>query len=155
MTTNFFSPLSFAAVFGSGIRDPGSGMGSVSGINIPDPLHWEIPCYHIWLQKFSTCIFYLYGSGHQIFGLNAFDSDLDSANILDPDTLNETTLVSIHTTQSFVIYRGRRFLIIMDQNIFIFWLSYSNIFFSFPLQFYLLFVYLCTVVISHDTDRAP
>jgi hypothetical protein len=23
MTTNFFSPLSFAAVFGSGIRDPG------------------------------------------------------------------------------------------------------------------------------------
>ncbi len=27
MTTNFFSPLSFAAVLGSGIRDPGSGMG--------------------------------------------------------------------------------------------------------------------------------
>ncbi len=27
MTTNFFSPLSFVAVFGSGIRDPGSGMG--------------------------------------------------------------------------------------------------------------------------------
>ena len=27
MTTNIFSPLSFAAVFGSGIRDPGSGMG--------------------------------------------------------------------------------------------------------------------------------
>jgi hypothetical protein len=26
MTTNFFSPLSFVAVFGSGIRDPGSGM---------------------------------------------------------------------------------------------------------------------------------
>jgi hypothetical protein len=30
----FFSPLSFIAVFGSGIRDPGS------GINIPDPQHW-------------------------------------------------------------------------------------------------------------------
>jgi hypothetical protein len=27
MTTNFFLPLSFVAVFGSGIRDPGSGMG--------------------------------------------------------------------------------------------------------------------------------
>jgi hypothetical protein len=27
MKTNFFSPLSFVAVFGSGIRDPGSGMG--------------------------------------------------------------------------------------------------------------------------------
>jgi hypothetical protein len=28
MTTNFFSPLSFVAVFGSGFRDPGSGMGN-------------------------------------------------------------------------------------------------------------------------------
>ncbi len=27
MTTNFSSPLSFVAVFGSGIRDLGSGMG--------------------------------------------------------------------------------------------------------------------------------
>jgi hypothetical protein len=51
MTTNFFSPLSFAAVFGSGIRDLGSGMGSGMGkhqdprfgINIPDPQHWVIP----------------------------------------------------------------------------------------------------------------
>jgi hypothetical protein len=36
MKTNFFSPLSFVAVFGSGmgkIQDPGS------GINIPDPPH--------------------------------------------------------------------------------------------------------------------
>jgi hypothetical protein len=45
MTTNFFSPLSFAAVFGSEIRDPGSGMGKNqdpgSGINIPDPQHWS------------------------------------------------------------------------------------------------------------------
>jgi hypothetical protein len=43
MTTNFFSPLSFVAVFGSGIRDLGSGMGKNqdpgSGINIPDPQH--------------------------------------------------------------------------------------------------------------------
>jgi hypothetical protein len=43
MITNFFSPLSFVAVFGSGIRDPGSGMGKNqdpgSGINIPDPQH--------------------------------------------------------------------------------------------------------------------
>jgi hypothetical protein len=42
--TNFFSPLSFVAVFGSGIRDPGSGMSKNqdpgSGINIPDPPHW-------------------------------------------------------------------------------------------------------------------
>jgi hypothetical protein len=39
----FFSPLSFLPVFGSGIRDPGSGMGKNqdpgSGINIPDPQH--------------------------------------------------------------------------------------------------------------------
>jgi hypothetical protein len=27
LTTNFFSPLSFVTVFGSGIRNPGSGMG--------------------------------------------------------------------------------------------------------------------------------
>ncbi len=45
MTTKFFSPLSFVAVFGSGIRDPGSGMGMGknqdpgSGINIPDLPH--------------------------------------------------------------------------------------------------------------------
>jgi hypothetical protein len=43
MTTNLFSPLSFDAIFGSGIRDPGSGMGKNqdpgSGINIPDPQH--------------------------------------------------------------------------------------------------------------------
>jgi hypothetical protein len=51
MITNFFSPLSFIAVFGSWIRDSGSGMGKNqdpgsgmgknqdpgSGINIPDP----------------------------------------------------------------------------------------------------------------------
>jgi hypothetical protein len=46
MTSNFFSPLSFVAVFGSGIRDPGSGMGKNqdpgSGINIPDPQHCMI-----------------------------------------------------------------------------------------------------------------
>jgi hypothetical protein len=43
MTTIFISPLSFIAVFGSGIRDPGSGMGKNqdlgSGINILDPQH--------------------------------------------------------------------------------------------------------------------
>ena len=50
MATNFFSPLSFVAVFGSGIRDPGSGMLGMgknqdpgSGINIPDPQH----CRHL------------------------------------------------------------------------------------------------------------
>jgi len=38
LTTKFFSPLSFIAVFGSGMgktQDPGS------GINIPDPQHWN------------------------------------------------------------------------------------------------------------------
>jgi hypothetical protein len=44
LTNKIFSPLSFVAVFGSGIRDPGSGMGKNqdpgSGINIPDPQHW-------------------------------------------------------------------------------------------------------------------
>jgi hypothetical protein len=43
----FFSPLSFVAVFGSGIRDPRSGMGKNqdpgSGINIPDPQHCFVP----------------------------------------------------------------------------------------------------------------
>ncbi len=43
MSKKFFSPLSFIAVSGSGIRDPGSGMGknqdTGSGINIPDPPH--------------------------------------------------------------------------------------------------------------------
>jgi hypothetical protein len=34
LTSNFFSPLSFVAVFGSGIRDPGSGMGKNQD---PDP----------------------------------------------------------------------------------------------------------------------
>jgi hypothetical protein len=49
MGTNFFTPLSFIAVFGSGIRDPGSGMGKNqgpgSGINIPDPQHWLLVRY--------------------------------------------------------------------------------------------------------------
>jgi hypothetical protein len=38
MTSNFFSPLSFVAIFGSGMgknQDPGS------GINIPDPPHCQ------------------------------------------------------------------------------------------------------------------
>jgi hypothetical protein len=43
LTKKFFPPLSFLPVFGSGIRDPGSGMGKNqdpgSGINIPDPQH--------------------------------------------------------------------------------------------------------------------
>ncbi len=43
---NFFSPLSFLPVFGSGIRDPGSGMGKNqdpgSVINIPDPQHCKL-----------------------------------------------------------------------------------------------------------------
>jgi hypothetical protein len=38
-----YSSLSFVAVFGSGVRDPGSGMGKNqdpgSGINNPDPQH--------------------------------------------------------------------------------------------------------------------
>jgi hypothetical protein len=45
MTKYFFSPISFVAVFGSEIPDPGSGMGKNqdpgSGINIPDPQHWH------------------------------------------------------------------------------------------------------------------
>jgi hypothetical protein len=36
MTTNFFSPLSFIAVFGSEIRDPGSGIWD-RGSEIRDP----------------------------------------------------------------------------------------------------------------------
>jgi hypothetical protein len=61
MTTNFISPLSFVAVLGSGIRDPGSWMGKNqdpgSGINIPDPQH----CIHF-RYRFSHP-----GSGSQIW----------------------------------------------------------------------------------------
>jgi hypothetical protein len=43
MTKNFFSALPFIAVFDSGIREPGSGMGKNqdpgSVIDIPDPQH--------------------------------------------------------------------------------------------------------------------
>ncbi len=38
-TTIFFSPLSFVAVFGSGVWD---GQKSGSGINNPDPQHWQM-----------------------------------------------------------------------------------------------------------------
>jgi len=37
MATNFFSPLSFVAVFGLGIRDPGSGIPGWVKIRIRDP----------------------------------------------------------------------------------------------------------------------
>jgi hypothetical protein len=51
MTSNFFSPPSFVAIFGSGIRDPGSGMGKNqdpgSGINIPDPQHCVLQSTYI------------------------------------------------------------------------------------------------------------
>jgi hypothetical protein len=53
MTTNFFSPLSFVAVFGSGMdknQDP------ASWINIPDPKHW-----------FQYFIFALLPSNNRIF----------------------------------------------------------------------------------------
>jgi hypothetical protein len=57
LTKDFFSPLSFLPVFGSGIRDPGSRMGKNqdpgSGINIPDPQHCPLmlarPKYHLTL----------------------------------------------------------------------------------------------------------
>ncbi len=42
MTSNFFSPLSFVAVFGSGM---GKNQDLGSGINIPDPQHWLL---HTW-----------------------------------------------------------------------------------------------------------
>jgi hypothetical protein len=49
--TTIFLPL-FVVVFGSGIRDPGSGMGknqeTGSGINIPDPQHW----YEVRISRF-------------------------------------------------------------------------------------------------------
>ncbi len=59
LTTNFFSPLSFVAVFGSRIRDPGSGIGKNqdpgSAINIPDPQHWyfERECVTRWFSFIS------------------------------------------------------------------------------------------------------
>jgi hypothetical protein len=59
MATNFFSPLSFVVVFGSGIRDPGSGMGKNqdpgSGINIPDPQHYFLASF-IFIIQYSKLI---------------------------------------------------------------------------------------------------
>jgi hypothetical protein len=60
-----FSPLSFVAVFGSGIRDPGSGMGKNqdpgSRIIIPDPPHCtkvgKIKRFYVlkcWINSFES-----------------------------------------------------------------------------------------------------
>jgi hypothetical protein len=88
MTTNFFSPLSFVNVFGSGIRDPrtgirdpGSGMGKNQdpgpGINIPDPQHWfylsEAPSPLMTfilhpLYTLYTCIQYTYSHREGVTG---------------------------------------------------------------------------------------
>jgi hypothetical protein len=66
MTTNFFSPMSFIAVFGSGsgIRDRGSEMGKNqdpgSGINIPDPPHWLHLCmsvYESFVLHLCLCVY--------------------------------------------------------------------------------------------------
>jgi hypothetical protein len=55
MTTNFFSPFSFVAVFGSRIQDPGSEMGKNqdpgSGKNIPDPQHCLQPVFRIRIHR--------------------------------------------------------------------------------------------------------
>ncbi len=45
MTTNYFSPLSFVAVFGSGIWD---GYKLESGINIPDPVNGDGLRIDVW-----------------------------------------------------------------------------------------------------------
>jgi hypothetical protein len=59
MAKKNFSPLSFIAVFGSGIRDPGSGMGKSqdpgSGINIPDPQHWFQIGILFRIRQFKQC----------------------------------------------------------------------------------------------------
>ncbi len=64
--TNFFSLLSFLAVFGSGIRDLGSGMDknqdSGLGINIPDPQHWFRVCVTVGIQG-------VLNSHHNLLGL--------------------------------------------------------------------------------------
>ncbi len=61
---NFFSPLSFVAVFGSGIRDPRSGMGKNqdpgSGINIPDPQH----CLWLSISRILAILFGCWGAMH-------------------------------------------------------------------------------------------
>jgi hypothetical protein len=59
MIKHIFSPLSFVTVFGSEIRDPGSGMGKNqdpgSGIDIPDPPHWDVAAFEL----FFAIHFYL------------------------------------------------------------------------------------------------
>jgi hypothetical protein len=62
MTTNFVSPLSFVAVFGSGIRDPGW-VKSGSGINIPDPQHCQIPRDPRWAHYIEPDLVYMDGIG--------------------------------------------------------------------------------------------
>ncbi len=71
MTTNFFSPLSFVAVFGSGIRDPGSGMGKK--VRIRDKHSGS-----------ATLILTSLGSAADPHHFDA-DPDLDPACHLDPD----------------------------------------------------------------------
>jgi hypothetical protein len=63
--------LSFVAVFGSGIRDPGSGMGKNqdpgSGINIPDPQHWMFASFsNQWSRSSDLSIRSVYDTERQL-----------------------------------------------------------------------------------------
>jgi hypothetical protein len=52
MTEKNFSPLSFVALFGSGIRDPGF------GINIPDPQHrFFVEFIVVFYSRNLQCVF--------------------------------------------------------------------------------------------------
>ncbi len=94
MTTNFFSPLSFVAVFGSGIRDPGSGMGKNqdpgSGINIPDSQHCHL------VLPFGTHVLngvgkYIYFSEKRLDNRTRNNVSTTSALFLQTSKLSEIT----------------------------------------------------------------
>jgi hypothetical protein len=57
MLTNFFSPLSFVTVFGSGIRDPGW-VKSGSGIRDKHPgsATLNLPLLNYWREDVSGCV---------------------------------------------------------------------------------------------------
>jgi hypothetical protein len=77
---NFFSPLSFVAVFGSGIRESGSVIGKNqdpgSRINIPDP---QLCCY---VSK-------EFGSGSRLFVESGYGTSSSKRKILEQKLLNE------------------------------------------------------------------
>ncbi len=88
LTKDFFHPSLFYLFLdpGSGIRDPGSGMGKNedpgSGINIPDPQHWYT------CTVYGTRMQCVRGGGYGVIGRGGLRKSLGyRSNFLDDDIL--------------------------------------------------------------------